>query len=88
MPVRLILRRNHVGISFWRNGRLTAALCCLLYPTGSNRPRRYPRLHVALDWHGRAWVYFSGIGVTRTENLGEQGRLVRRPAAPSAAGRA
>jgi hypothetical protein len=58
--VKLILRRNHVGVSVWRGGRLVAGLCCLVYPRWVNRPGLYPALHLALDWRMRMWTWFGG----------------------------
>jgi hypothetical protein len=60
LQVRVILRRNHVGLSLWRHGRLVAAICCLVYPTSANRPALYPAFHIAVDWRTRMWSYFGG----------------------------
>jgi hypothetical protein len=56
--VNVIHRRDHWGVSLWREGRLVGGICilvCLRAP----RPERYPRFHAALDWRGRLWSYFS-----------------------------
>jgi hypothetical protein len=60
LQVKVILHRNHLGLSLWRGNRLLAGVCCLVYPSGSNRPVSYPAFHVALDWRTRMWSWFAG----------------------------
>jgi hypothetical protein len=59
MRLKTIRRRNHVGVSLWRGGRLVGGVCLLWRIRGST-PECYPRVHLGLDWHGHLWAYFSG----------------------------
>ena len=61
LGVKVIHRRDHVGLSLWRGEHMICGICALFIVRGP-RPESYPRFHVALDWRGRLWSYFPRAG--------------------------
>jgi hypothetical protein len=62
--VKGIARRNHLGVSIWRAGRLVGGVCLLFHLSGP-RPDLFPHFHLGLEWRGRLWSCFLTLGPRR-----------------------